>query len=463
MTERQQFERKEVYLWGTKQAKKSLLNEFDKGDQNPNRRVRQPRQQQAQAPPRVREFEVGEDYGVQDLPFLNREYERIDNLMNGLQDMDLMDELMDKQDRLYELIEGLENLKRMTGHGVIKEQFLNDDLDGDDFIVMQLKGMGFKKGSPEAIAHAEKMRKALEAKKGIKTEVKEVKKSITSKARVEKGSEEAKAIGKRLAEAKKKKLEEAKKLKEEEEAKQPKPREKLKGKPYYYIGDIPQGYREATMMEAIKNNKVSEYGKYPVDLDMYSYFRDYGVLLNENADDNEIRVMLSVLKKKTIRELEDIEIYNNKLDNPKYEDKKEEFKNKLNTAKDRRKVFNGMYNFYWKLWCERHDIEYKRVKIERPKAKELKYEPTDISEWKPPERPIDPRTGKPIPIKDEIKKDAEYQFTRGDGVEIGLKRIYFDDNKKLKSKYAKQLFKKNIFLSEKFYQPEDVKKYFFTN
>ena len=58
---REQFEKKEVFLWGLKKANKKLLEEFDKGDQHPNRRVRKPKEEgKEEVKPAIREFIVGD-------------------------------------------------------------------------------------------------------------------------------------------------------------------------------------------------------------------------------------------------------------------------------------------------------------------------------------------------------------------------------------------------------------------
>lgn len=479
MSEKEQFEKKQVYLWGKKQANKKLLKEYDKGDQHPMRRKK--KEETGESKPKVikvKEFSLDEDYGVDDLPFLNKEYERIDNLLSNETDLDESNRLSELQEKLYDLIEGLEALSKLQGRGFgMDKNTLDDEADeDDDYIfggkirhhayeggepngednmgyIFKKKGKGFKKGSPEALEHARKMREARMKKMEVKPIVK-----IETKARVIKGSEEAKELGRRLAEAKKKKAEEKPK-------KEPIVKEKSKkGKPYYYIGEIPKGYREATEQEAIKNKKVSEYGKYVVNHDMLKYFDEYGILLDPNATDLEIKIMLLVLKKKTLRALEDVEIFESKLDNEKYITRKEEFKNKLRTAKDQRKVYNAMFNFYYKLWCERNGKKYERIKIERPKI-EFKEEKSEIIMPKK-EIKIDPRTNKPIEERtiEEIEKGFtpdEKLFVRGKDEIIGLKSNYFDSHNKLISKYAERLFKKNIYLEEKFYHKEDLKKYFY--
>ena len=469
MTQREQFEKKKVFLWGLKEASKSLLKEFDKGDMHPNRKTRKSKAEtetpKAKKTVIKKSFTIGGDYGIEDIDFLNEEYKHLQNQMKTIKDRDEMNELYDKEEALLETLEGLEAMKelRVKQGGGIHEEL---DTDSDNEIEYKEKsiGKGFKKGSPEALAHAEKMRKALEAKKNPNKQP-VVKKTTETKARVQKGSEQAKELGKRLAEAKKKKMEALKQAKEEEDAKKKetmKPEENItKGKPYYYIGDIPKGFRMATMQEAIRNDKVSEYGKFQVDTNMYNYYRDYGILLNPDATDNEIRINLMVLKKKTLKAYEDIEIFENKLENDKYKDKWNEFKHKLERAKDERKTYNAMLNFYWKLHTKRHNKEYNKIKIEPPKKRDF-IANTEKPIYKPDEPIIDIRTGKPVEAMTmaDLKKEVLQTFYIK-GNEILLKTSYFDKDNKLKTSYAEKLFKKGYILREKYYKDKDIKKYFY--
>lgn len=469
MTQREQFEKKKVFLWGLKEASKSLLKEFDKGDMHPNRKTRKSKAEtetpKAKKTVIKKSFTIGGDYGIEDIDFLNEEYKHLQNQMKTIKDRDEMNELYDKEEALLETLEGLEAMKELRvkqGGGIHEE--LDTDSDNEIEYKEKSNGKGFKKGSPEALAHAEKMRKALEAKKNPNKQP-VVKKTTETKARVQKGSEQAKELGKRLAEAKKKKMEALKQAKEEEEAKKKeelKPEEnKTKGKPYYYIGDIPKGFRLATMQEAIRNDKVSEYGKFQVDTNMYNYYRDYGILLNPDATDNEIRINLMVLKKKTLKAYEDIEIFENKLENDKYKDKWNEFKHKLERAKDERKTYNAMLNFYWKLHTKRHNKEYNKIKIEPPKKRDF-IANTEKPIYKPDEPIIDIRTGKPVEAMTmaDLKKEVLQTFYIK-GNEILLKTSYFDKDNKLKSSYAEKLFKKGYILREKYYKDKDIKKYFY--
>ncbi len=491
MTEREEFENNKVLLWGEKKAKSSLLKEFDKGNKNPRskkKQVREEEEEDERPQPKVKavkRFTLGEDYGVDDLPFLNEEYERIDKEIAEGGD----DELYDLQDKLYELIEGLEAMQKLQGRGIrytepekkkiLKEYALNEDIIGDDFVGTSIKriGKGFKKGSPEALAHAEKMRlarlknknpKAEEAKKP-KGEV--VKKA--TKARVEKGSEEAKALARRLVEARKAK-QEAKKKEEEEKKKKEEILNptKPKGRPWYYIGDIPKGYREATELEAIKNNKVSKYGKYEVDETRLMLFRDYDILLDESKSLQEVIWTMNSLKKRIIESLQEIEIFQNKLENPKYEKDKETYKIKLSNEKMKRKYLTAGYNWYYKIYCEFKGIPYERQSFELPK-REIKTTKEKKNKAINPvqERPIDPRTGKPADyiIEDEKPKekeeykdaDVDLHFENGDR-KITLSTKYFTQDYKLKkSKFAKELLDKGIVLSKKYYTTDDYNKYFY--
>lgn len=473
MSEKLAFENNEVLLWGENSVKKSLLEQYDKGNKNPysNKRIKEVKEIKVKKEPVKRVFTLGEDYGIQDLDFLNKEYERIDKeISNGA-------DLYDLQDSLYDLIEGLEAMQKISGgkglnkKQILKEYALNEDIIGDDFVGSSIKktGKGFKKGSPEAIEHAKKMREAIEAKKKPKGEI--IKKA--SKARVEKGSEKAKELGKKLAEAKKRKKEEAERIKEEEDKKKPIIKEiiKPKGKPWFYIGDIPKGYREATEDEAIMAKKVSYYGKYTVDSEKWRLYKDYNILLSTDKTNKEIEWSMNGLKKRTIEALQNIEIYSSKLENDKYKDKQNEYKIKLHEEKDKRKYLQAGYNWYYRLLCERLGKKYERQKIvlEQPKIKKNKSIVKLIE--KPEEEIIDPRTGKPIEkyeynFNEENKKeekklsDVDLYFENNKDI-ITLSTKYFTEDYKLKSQYVEKLFKKGIILKKKYYKTDDYNKYFY--
>lgn len=478
--ERKAFENNQVLLWGIKPVKKSLLEEFDKGNKNPNSIVRKKepkiketgKKETVKKEPVKRVFSMDEDYGTQDLPFLNKEYERIDNEMSKPISMEEMDELTEQQDKLYELIEGLEALQKMGGRGCSQpnnydcESESESDSDNDHYnikeIVKKLLGKGFKKGSPEALAHAVKMRKAREDKRaGI---VKEVVVKQTSKARVVKGSNEAKELAQKLVEAKKKKKTEAPK---EEKVKPVK-----KGKPWFYIGDIPRGYREATEDEAIIKKKISEYGKRLVDKDKWELYNEYDILLTTDKNDRDIIWYMNGLKKRIMSSLQEVEILEAKLENKKYESKREANDSKLVLEKRKRKYLQAGWNWYHKLLCERTGKKYERQKFELPKREIDESQLNVKDDYKSKfVRPIDPRTGKPAEYskfdyseKPEVKHkgdiDVELYFENGGDI-IKLSTKYFTPDYKLKPKYSEKLLKKGYILKRKHYTTADYDKYFY--
>ncbi len=493
------FEENKVLLWGVNAVSKSMLSRYDKGNKNPNSTARiKTKKEEAEEEKKpkkavkvARVFDMEGDYGIEDLDFLNKEYDRINaQIDKGGMDIDEENELYDKQDKLYELIEGLEQMKKISG-GAINKKIIKDDIEGTnifektmkkpmEYAINKMIGHGFIRGSPEAIAHAEKMRKALEAKKGVK-QVPIVVTKQESKARAAKGSEAAKELGRRLAEARKKKNE-AKKAEEqkEREAKEAKEAEekKRKLKPWYYIGDIPKGYREATEDEAISHKMVSNYGKYPVDLEKWRIFDEYGILLSvQNRSMQEIGWVMNGIKRRIMEALEEIEINKSKLENVKYKDKRNMFESRLAQEKDKRKVLQAGWNWFNKYISQQKDIPYEKQKFKLEKkevepVEELKNKKTYV--YKPPEPFIDPRIlykkqqgeeieEKPKKIHKTVsKKLKEYHFIREkDNKTISLNVDYFDENKKLLPKYAKRLFDMGILLNVWYYRPEDLSKYFF--
>lgn len=73
---------------------------------------------------------------------------------------------------------------------------------------------------------------------------------------------------------------------------------KIKLKPYYNIGEIPDGFREATQEEAILNKKVSFFGKKKVSRELYNIFNVTGTLFLTNLNLKEINIKIISLKGK---------------------------------------------------------------------------------------------------------------------------------------------------------------------
>lgn len=433
MSELKALEANQVFLWGENPVKKSLLEQYDEGNKNPVSRTKKEKPIKDDVKPSKKKegpkkeikrvFNAEDEYNINDLPFLNDEYERIENALssNKLSD-DEYEEYEDIQDKLYNLIEGLEAMAKM-------------------------EGKGFKKGSEEAKAHAEKMRKKLEEVKPVK-EVKTVKEVKETKKRVEKGSEEAKALGKKLAEARaKKKAEQPKEIIEEITTKK---------RPYFYIGDIPKGYREATEDEAILNNKVSYYGKYKVDTTKYELYKNFKLLLTTDKTNTEITWILNGIKKRIMTSLREIDLLEAQFNSDKYRDKIEELSDKLEHEKNRRKYLQAGWNWYYKLYCERTGKKYEKQKFvyKPPTVKTDTTKPTYKEQVK-----IDPRTNKKVDREEEIKelKNSIIQFKKNDDT-INLKRSFFDDDLTLLPKYVKKLNKMNIQLDKEYYPAVEYNK-----
>lgn len=463
MNEKQLFEDNKVLLWGVRQANKKLLEEYDKGNKNPHSRKRKEEEDIKETSSLIpkkqvkRVFDPEADYSVKDLPFLESEYERLEDELSKVEDLEKMDELDEIQEKIINLIEGLKHMLRLQGKGVhnipykpsVEHYHLQEwEPHGEDSFYnnrvkthSEAKGKGFKKGSPEALAQAEKMRKAREAKypKVEKTPV--VKK--TSKARVEKGSEEAKALSQRLAEARRKKAEERKK---NEPVKQ-EPVKKSSLKPWYYLGDVPKGYREATEDEAIFNHKVSKYGKYVVDKTKYEMFELYGLRLTREHSDRDLTFALNGTKKRIMKSLQEIEILKTRVNSDKYSKSKEDNEEKLEDEENKRKMLQAGWNWLFKEYCQRNNKEYVKQKFELPKKEVITPTKTKII-----------RSTKPV-HKDPRREITELEFQLGDKV-FTLDAKYFNDELKLLPKYAKSLFKKQIILEPKHYMEEDINKYF---
>jgi hypothetical protein len=508
--QKEDLENNKVLLWGENPVNKELLKDYDFGNRNPQSISRKKKTDDKKPDKKSvskRQYKSGETYTIDDIDFLDSEYDRIDKISSS----EMTDELYDLQDELYELIDKLKSkkdkedrLKEEKEEKINKESSnsknskidaLNKQLSelrdkyisskGDPKIreeisevevklnklyksggsVLPVKrnkqknisshynylpvdntdkrknnqGMGFKKGSPEALEQARKMRESKENKQTGSL----IKEKQESKSRVVKGSEEAKERGRKLAEARR--LKKEIKQTNEELREEPKEETKSNKKPWYYIGDIPKGYREAIEDEAIKNNKVSHYGKYTVDSEKYRLFNEYNILLTEDIDDRSLGFSLSGLKRRIIKSLQEIEILSSKLDNDKYKDSKNKIQNKLEDEKLTRKYLQAGWNWFYKVYCKRFNKTYERKKFELPEKKVIEY-------TKSPEIPKIEVKNIPKIIKQE---NSSIEFKRDFNDMISLKKEYFDDDLKLKSKYAKKLFDKNIILDEQFYKPDD--------
>ncbi len=201
-----------VFLWGINPINKNLLLKYDTGNRNPVSIARI----KNKILERGEKYDDKYPYKKSDLNFLNSEYDLITHLISEsdiTEDINILDDL---QEKIYNKIEEVEKMVDISDKPKVR----------------------MIKGSKEAFERAEKMRNSRNLCKD-----KLIKGLTPGKARYEKGSEEAKEISRKLVEAKRAKKQAIIDLEKANEDKKIWKKDKLK--PWFYIGDIPKGYREA--------------------------------------------------------------------------------------------------------------------------------------------------------------------------------------------------------------------------
>lgn len=446
-----------VMLWGLEKASSSKLKEYEGQNNNPKSTIKQKGDKKPKKEVKVeKRFDPSEDYGIQDLAFLKKEASRIDKDIENDNDYD---ENIELQDKIYELIDTLEEMSEKFGSGLRsvlepkREQF--EDIDGDS------SDDEYGRGITEEKSSIKQVNTSLKPNTKAKT-----KKISESKVRAEKGSDKAKEIGQKLAEARRKKREESGKLtvKEQSEKKREE-KQKLraeKAKPWYYVGIMPKGYREATEDEAIRNNKVGSYGKYVVDPLKYEFFEKYNILLSQHLSDTEIKMALLGIPKKINRSYQEIEIYESKLENNKYtESEHHKYDNKLAEEKHTLKNLKKAYNWIYKLYCERNNKTYVKKTFPPPEKEEIIHTKSESVFIPTKKEVIDPRVEVLSKEKKKEVKSLTHNF-ENEFDKIALPKKAFTKDIILKPKYAKKLFEeKKILLHPEHYQEEDIKKYFY--
>lgn len=474
------FKNNKVFIWGQQKASNSLLNHYDKGNKNPNslKMKKEPVNKAKKQDKEIkRVFDVKEKYTKDDLDFLKSEYERLEKESETDYNNDTLADKMDKLDEIITNLEYMQPKEEKIEQNNNKDKWknidkINDELSKarDEYIQSRgnpekraimnaledklkiaygsgLKGGKIEKGSEEAKAVGRRLMEARQTKK-VAPKPKEEKVVKQTMTRVKKGSEEAKTLGQRLAEARKKKKE-LKDLEKEEEIKIDKDKPL---NPWFYIGDIPKGYREATEDEAIEKEKVSRYGKYEVDEIKYKFFEEFHILLSENISNALLNTALISLKKKALRMLQEIEIISNKIENPKYEDKRNSNIYKKIDEEENFKFLKKGYNWLYRLYCKRHNKEYIKPEFKLPEIEEIKYQKSDYI-YKPKEEEKDIRkVNKSYKLPKIIFSNYEYT--------VDLPQKYFDRGKLL-SKYAQKLYDKHIILAPEYYGNDDKDKYFY--
>jgi len=281
----------------------------------------------------------------------------------------LSDKLLEKYEAVKKEIENKYSVKPVKKESKKGKGIQETEIQPMEYTYI---GQGFKAGSPEAKAHAEKMRLAREAKKAPKVEVEEVKPKRGNASK--KGTEEMKA---RMAELNRIRSEKAK-AKKEAEVKEKEAKKEIKLKPWFYIGDIPRGYREATEEEAILKNMVSPYGKYKVDYNLWFFWDKYHINISQKQNDSSLIIGLSATKRQIKRVIEDMVILKNKLQNSKYYSTQHILEAEMNDKKEDFTALTTGYNVVKKIYDRRHGKSFHKEIFDLPDLTYEKAEPEKI-------------------------------------------------------------------------------------
>lgn len=272
----------------------------------------------------------------------------------------------------------------------------------------QIIGSGITKGSPEALARAEKMRLGKEAK--------------------------------RIAEGK------------------PPPKGKYVKKekilkPYYNIGEIPTGFREATEREAIENGKLSHWGKYQVNPEVMKEFKNVGFFFSKDLTEEQAKKLIGRMMTRMKGAIRDIPYVNNRLENihnkgekSKYYKKKAEIEEEGLQLKNRYKTASKMVDVLVKH-IKTTNPKFTGVIKPKPEASKEEIREMNISDKTPDiEIPIERDIRKPMPKEPKITKtqlmDSFTHMTKeGKNVDIFTKvNIHKDKiNPKIKSAMRESL------------------------
>jgi hypothetical protein len=237
------------------------------------------------------EYNPSHTYNICDLDFLNLEYDRIENKISQMEDLnDEYDNLLDIQDSLTELINELVEQSKENNQDAIQVQnpiyriVNNTNNINDNKILIEVEIDKNK---------STKSTKSIKSTRIVKT-------------------------------VKTKKL-----------------------KPYYWIGEIPEGYREATEEEAIVNKKISLYGKKRVNRELNSLFEITGTIYMDMTDKLELNKQIIALKGKLKYYKKEIEYHKISLDSDiNTEEMKGEIKDKILEVKNYYKKTLDIHNLY---------------------------------------------------------------------------------------------------------------------
>ena len=226
------FKTNEVLFWGLNKVDSIILNLYEDNFTKENKK---PKVLDKKENKIYKIFDPNEKYSVNDLNFLNKEYEKIEIKLDKLTDLnDECEKLMDLQDNLTNIIENLQTQKDNN-----LENSNNDTVfTSDSTILVQQSDSDSDLDSD-------------------------------SDSDSDSNIENKKKVG----------------------------RKKIL-KPYFWIGKIPQGYREATQEEAILKKKVSCFGKNKVSREIYNMYDVTGTICVNNLKEKDIKLKIIALKGK---------------------------------------------------------------------------------------------------------------------------------------------------------------------
>lgn len=249
------------------------------------------------------EYIPSHKYNISDLDWLNKEYDRIENKISQLTEItEEYNNLLDLQDSLTELINELE-YKAKTNNDIVGKVFIetNDDVEKN-------KNKDENDDKDETLMEVEIKSKRTKSTKSTKT------KKIT------------------------------------------------KLKPYYWIGEIPEGYREATEEEAIVNKKVSLFGKKRINRELHSLFEITGTIYIDTEELPIINQQIMALKGKLHYYKKELEHKKITLDSDTISQEMEnEIKNKMSDIKNCYKKTVDIYNLYVKKYKNLKEVKNQNI------------------------------------------------------------------------------------------------------
>ena len=433
---------KTVMLWGVKKLRADRLEKFV-SDMTGKKEQPLKETKKKEVKKVVKLFDPDEQYTVKDLPFLEQEFERITKEMMKKGHSDEEQEKWDDlQATIDDVIEAVKATAKFHGSGVVQKLDITPD-DYDD--VYACKESATITGG--MISEGDKYKCPLcDVSFNDKTKMT---RHLTTKKHLKniEGIEDKKAFNDKL-------LKVARKERTDKTVKRKEP----VLKPYFYVGPIPDGYREATETEAITKGKYGDYGKYKIDAAKLNDFKTIGMFFDDKIEDRDLYVKIVALKGKLKRLRGE---YNHKLGLHGFKKLPEKRQDELRgEANEIKKVFDKgvyMYNKLLKLAHERKGKPFKDI--------EIKITDTPIrSEEKPlSQATLPPYT--PLEVPSKHPKTQYLTFSAKDQEELKIPESSFTYDPRvghrLKTSVAEKLYKLNIRLDKKFYEPDDVERFFY--